>query len=463
MMIFVFVLPISISSNEQKNKYINNTLKCSHSEYRIYESTIKILDYKDLPYNKGVTSIWKQSIKSNTIKPVTYSDNNPNKHLKNIKINKKGKKDYYDDNSNHLFNYKGKLVYHPVAMAVRGLNILRQYNTTGNIKKLEEVKKIADQLLRISIPYKGVIYFPFTFDHILDRKANAVITSPWYSAMAQGQVLSLFIRLYEITNEKIYLDSSHKIFNSFNTSFYNKENLEPWVACVDENKNLWLEEYPQTPASYVLNGMIFAIYGAYDYYRITKDKNAEKILRGSILTIKDTIYKFRVRSGEFEVNNGISYYCLKYPNLRLPKYHNKVHVGQLEMLYKMTGDDYFLEMSKKFASDTKRSDVKINLQKNTLSFVLRPKLNNTKAVFYLYHNDKHISSQWYSKNLIYSLDKNKLSSGNYRVKFFLIDEKYKSAKENGYEEVGYSGYINIEANSTMKIDNREDSSATSAL
>ena len=41
----------------------------------------------------------------------------------------------------------------------------------------------------------------------------------------------------------------------------------------DEHGNIWLEEYPTIPTSHVLNGFIYAIFGIYDLYRVTKGKN----------------------------------------------------------------------------------------------------------------------------------------------------------------------------------------------
>jgi uncharacterized protein YyaL (SSP411 family) len=301
-------LDTQVSKTEER---IIDTSLCSQKEYKIYNQAISILDFNELPYNEG------------------------------LKVPNKEK--YYDDNLIPLHNYKGKLNYHPVVMAQHALHLLDVYNSTQNTKYLNLAKSISDKLISISLSIQSSIFFPYIFDFSLHGYKEDTMHSPWYSGLAQGQIISLFIRLYEITHEGYYLEVSKKIFNSFELSHHN-DTGNPWVSCVDENAYLWLEEYPHTPPMHTLNGMVFAIFGIYDLYRITKDTKVEKVLRGAIITIKDNINKFRVP-------NGISHYCLRHPKIMSLFYHN-IHISQLRMLYKITGDNFFLEASNNFFHDT---------------------------------------------------------------------------------------------------------------
>jgi len=313
MVLLLIVVPLSQSVYAQGKKHnIIVTPGCSDKNYKKYNFVIKKLEFKDLLYNDGFSTIKESK--------------------------------YYDDNLIPLHNYKGKLNYHPVFLAQKGLRYVDVYHTTHEVKYLETAEKIANKLLSISLQIKSSAFFPYMFDFPLHGYVEDTMYAPWYSGMAQGQALSLFSRLYEITHDDFFLKVSGKIFNSFSLSHYNIKG-EPWVTCVDSNGYLWFEEYPNAPAAYTLNGMIFALLGIYDYYRITEDIEVENMLMGSILTIKDNINKFRVEG-------GISHYCLRHPAVRSVSYH-KVHIRQLKMLYKITGDNYFLEMSKKFISDTK--------------------------------------------------------------------------------------------------------------
>ncbi len=301
---------------ESKSQRIVDTGKCCWSQgvYKIYRGSINILKYNDLPYNNGAKLLKKQKL--------------------------------YDDNYIPLHIRDGKIHYHPVALAQYGLHLLDVYITIKDKSCLEKAEKISDKLMGISLPIHSSIFFPYNFDFPLHGYKEDTMYSPWYSGMAQGQALSFFTRLYEITKDKNYLMISKKIFNSFRIS--NSKAFTPWITCIDQNSFLWIEEYPDDPPAHTLNGMIFGLYGLYDFFRTTNDQSCEKLLRGGIETIKVNINKFRTA-------NGISNYCLKHPRIKSIRYHN-VHIKQLKILYKITGDKHFFQVYEMFLNDTKNID-----------------------------------------------------------------------------------------------------------
>lgn len=174
--------------------------------------------------------------------------------------------------------------------------------------------------------------------------------SPWYSGMAQGQILSIFCRMYEQTGDSRYMKQAMLIFNSFLKLKANDES--PWVTCIDRNKNLWFEEYPKEEVCFTLNGMIFAIYGIYDFYRITNNESAMKLLKGGLTTIKRNAAAFRSK-------DRLSFYCLKHKS-RNPWYH-LIHIEQMGTLYRITGDVYFADMAETLKNDTPEKYKKENM------------------------------------------------------------------------------------------------------
>lgn len=304
-----------IYHDRSRSRHIMKTMECSSQEYKTYKKDIVILDFNKLPYIYGNKTI--------------------------------NSRELHDDNGVPLFNRRGKITYHPVSMIQQSLALIDVYNSTKDLKHLNRVKLIAKKLEDLSLTIDSSLFVSYSFDFSLHGSKEDTLYAPWNSGMAQGELLSLFVRLYEITNEKHYLETSKKIFNSFNLSHHNKIG-KPWVSCVDEDKYLWLEEYPENPPAYTLNGMMFAMFGIYDFYRVTKSPEAEKIFRGTLQTIKDNVHKFRTVG-------GISHYCLRHHNVMSIKYHH-THIYQLKHLYDMTGDDFFLEMSNNFINDTKNID-----------------------------------------------------------------------------------------------------------
>lgn len=250
--------------------------------------------------------------------------------------------------------YRGnKLNYHPVFLAQIGLQKMDVYNTTKNKESLDNAYKVYHKLIDIGIKLDSSIFFPYTFNFPLHGCDEETMMPPWYSGMAQGQALSFFCRLYEVTGDKEVLDECEKVFNSFVR--LKGQGYNPWVSCVDKDGYLWLEEYPLDLPCFTLNGMIFAIYGLNDYYRITNSELTLKYLYASITTIKKNILRFRCE-------DDVSYYCLKHNNFRgrNPHYH-KVHIRQLKKLSEITGDNYFSEVASIFLKDTEgKEDLEIH-------------------------------------------------------------------------------------------------------
>jgi len=247
----------------------------------------------------------------------------------------------YDSIPLHMIN--GKNSYHPVVLADYGLYLLSVYHNSKDKESLNLLHKLSNKIIGISYHIDSAYYFPYVFDFALHDCQEENMLSPWFSGMAQGEILSFYVRFFELTKDYKYLAIANKIFNSF-TKLKGTGNY-PWVTCVDKNQNLWIEEYPRDLPCFTLNGMIFGIYGVYDYYRVTKSHEAEKLLKGALTTIKKNIHKYR------NVND-ISYYCLKHTKYhgKNPKYHD-VHIKQLKMLYKISNDNYFNEMVDKFEED----------------------------------------------------------------------------------------------------------------
>ena len=90
-----------------------------------------------------------------------------------------------------------------------------------------------------------------------------------------------------------------------------------------------------------LNGFMFAIMGLYKYYLITKSDNVLKILTESVYTIEKNISHFINIEDDKE-----SCYCLKHK--KISSYYHQIHIHQLNVLHKITGENIFKEWELKF-------------------------------------------------------------------------------------------------------------------
>lgn len=173
-------------------------------------------------------------------------------------------------------------------------------------KKIKKKGKISVNLLRIEFFGNGAIdnmtlsnqahldYFYYASKWLLlnqdkdggwpinvDRNlANGELelSAGWYSAMAQGQAMSLLCRAYSRTGKEEYLEAAKKAAIILSTP-----SSHGGVKAKFAGKFDWYEEYPTQPPSFVLNGFIYALIGLYDVYTLTKDQLAGRLYRDGMV------------------------------------------------------------------------------------------------------------------------------------------------------------------------------------
>lgn len=82
---------------------------------------------------------------------------------------------------------------------------------------------------------------------------DIVIQSPWSSAMAQGQAISVLLRAYQFTGKETYLESARIAMNAFYIPL-----KDGGLKTSIKGGLLFFDEYPANPPTRVLNGFIFA-------------------------------------------------------------------------------------------------------------------------------------------------------------------------------------------------------------
>lgn len=160
------------------------------------------------------------------------------------------------------------------------------------------------------------------------------IASPWVSAMAQGQGIVVLIHAYNMTGHKKYLNSADLALNSFYV-----EVKGGGVTYKDKN-GWWYEEYVTGThvQPRVLNGMIFSLFGIYEYYEFTGDQGAKILFHQGIISLKNSLYKY-------DAGNWTYYDVI---GNRAPISYHKIHINQMLQLYKITKDPFFKEYYEKF-------------------------------------------------------------------------------------------------------------------
>ncbi len=225
----------------------------------------------------------------------------------------------------------GKLEYSPVNIAQYGFITHTKWENNRNeeelktllacIEKLEELKSSKDD-------------YSVWWYHSNVPKYN--LTDPWASAMAQGEIISLYLRVYQITNDNSLLKTALEAYNFLKIDVSNGG-----TRFIDDNGDPWLEEYPSAPHSFVLNGFVYTILGIIDLYRVTGDKEIEIEMNKYINTLKKNISKFDC--------GYWSYYDLLKKELVRYYYQKNVHAPQMEVMYLLTNETIFHDLSKKWS------------------------------------------------------------------------------------------------------------------
>jgi hypothetical protein len=215
----------------------------------------------------------------------------------------------------------------PVRIEFTAHDYYNYYKKYGDEKSKRVFLNNVNWLVDNAVSHGNYSILEYHFPYPVPYPPSYTMKPPWYSGMAQGQALPVLVKAYQITGEKKYLDSAKMLLNSFFV-----EVKDGGVTYKTSNDGWWYEEYPIIGAKpRVLNGMIWAVLGIYDYYNYTYDSEAKYLFDQGVLALKKNL--------PYYDNNGNSYYDLLTHN-SAPYYH-KLHIKLLGLLYNITKEDIF--------------------------------------------------------------------------------------------------------------------------
>lgn len=249
---------------------------------------------------------------------------------------------YFDKDGIPLLDYRGKVgkQYNPIAVAQYGLGNYNLFKRDNDKERYEKFIKVADWLVKNLEKNKYGIY---VWNHHFDWEYKEILKAPWYSALSQGQGISVLVRAYIETNNNIYLESVEKAFETFNY-----EINEGGVKYTDKEGNVWLEEVIVNPPTHILNGFIWALWGIYDYWLLKKDNKSKNLFDDCVKTLKNNLRKYDV--------GFWSLYELSQIRLKMlaSHFYHKLHIVQLEIMWRLTNEEVFRNFSLKWDTYQKR-------------------------------------------------------------------------------------------------------------
>ena len=228
----------------------------------------------------------------------------------------------------------GRLVYNPTVIAQQGMKRLDSYVQSGKREHLRYARKFADVLDRLATGNRQRRWQPHDYD-------LGVHEAGWVNANSHGLVLSFLSRYHELTGAPERLESARQLMAALEQRRKNQR----WISLVTDAGYLWFEHWPDGRHDHTLNAHLNALFGIYDYWRVTGSPVAEQYVLGGAQTVRDKLYRFR-RKGD------LSRYSLSETEGSL--HYHETHIDQLRTLARITGDDWFDRQADLFVRDERK-------------------------------------------------------------------------------------------------------------
>lgn len=240
-------------------------------------------------------------------------------------------------------------VYFPISIGQMGLSVYHTYlKTKSEIDKIRFMKFVDWFADPNNYDYSEKLGVRWLTHVSLPQYKNP---GPWQSAFSQSRAISILLRGYQLSKDENYLNIAEKGLISFGLAI-------PDGGVTSFTKfGPFYEEYTASVPTLVLNGMIFALCGIYDFVRVfPQNELARNLFNNGIQTLENIL-------PEYDLGYWSKYNLCNaewYPEIDPATIgYQRLHINQLEMLYKLIGKNIF----KKYVEIFSKQDTLLNAAK----------------------------------------------------------------------------------------------------
>lgn len=154
----------------------------------------------------------------------------------------------------------------------------------------------------------------------------------WYSAMAQGQAMSLLVRAAHHSGDSRYLKAAVRA-----TTLFSVNATRGGVRTYFPGGLVWYEEYPTDPSLFVLNGFIYSLLGLYDLkeFSLGSSNNSGYLYEDGMKSLKKLLPLYDTGWGSlYDLRHFTTHVA---PNRARWDYHT-THITQLLLLASIDPD-----------------------------------------------------------------------------------------------------------------------------
>lgn len=223
------------------------------------------------------------------------------------------------------------LRYNPITIAQFGLFHLQRFDRSANRVHREMAFRCGEWLVRNAVLREdGASVWVFDFDLPFYGPQ-----APWISAMAQGEAISLLLRLASLDDRPRYVETACAAVRVLDLTVEQQGVLDHLAE-----EYIFFEEYPTRPASHVLNGHIFALLGAHDFFLFSGRPEDKERLQRSLQTL---LHRWQ----DFDVGYWTRYDL--HPSARLAsRMYQEVHVRQMLLLGRLFKEPEFIRVAERW-------------------------------------------------------------------------------------------------------------------
>ena len=217
--------------------------------------------------------------------------------------------------------------YHPTSIAQYALACWNAYLAVGDKKQREAFETQAYWLLSHELRFpNGAGGWPIPF-----AAKDFHVSKPWLSALTQGNVISVFVRAYQLTCKSMFLEAAQRAVRTFELDI-----LDGGVSTRLAGDGIFFEEVAAYPAAHVLNGYILALFGLYDFLALTQESEIAALIQRSLTT-------FHAIIDEFDAGYW-SRYDLLHRHL-VPLFYHALHIVLLKALADYSGCEHCMQLA----------------------------------------------------------------------------------------------------------------------
>jgi heparosan-N-sulfate-glucuronate 5-epimerase len=241
-----------------------------------------------------------------------------------------------------LLDYHGDIgqQYNPIAIAQYGLGNYNLSCRSADPSRRSKFLLASDWLCsHLETNLRGLA----VWNHHFDWEYRDTLKAPWYSALAQGQGISLLVRAHKESGDLRYLEAAQRAIAAF------QHPVDKGGVCfTDHNGDIWFEEYIVSPPTHILNGFIWALWGIYDFVLATRDETAQDLYSRGVETLIHNLDRYDLGFWSLYEQSGT-----RMPMVASPFYH-RLHIVQLRIMYRLTGNDVFARTASRWEGYTRR-------------------------------------------------------------------------------------------------------------